>query len=370
MSRRLVYIANARFPTEKAHGLQIAKMCEAFARLGYEVELWLPQRKNHIRQDPYDFYDVAKNFKLRFFPVIDLVGVIPRLGFWLENVTFTQGVARALRTEPDDTIIYSRDQISLYWLTKKTKRKCYFEFHNPPHKVMAQHKHLWSTVSHIFAINQLTADFLQRQGIETDKITVSPSAIDEQFLIDLRNTDSAQLRHQLNINQQKKIMVYTGHLYPEKGIDTLLAAITMLPNYHLCLVGGIEELVAYYRSDASQYGYSDQVTFVGWVPHREVAKYLAIADILVLSNSVKYEESSSYTSPMKALEYVASGKPIVASDVPALREVFHDHPVTFFTADDASSLAEAVMKARPSSGSSSQLLTWDQRAKMISEKFS
>jgi glycosyltransferase involved in cell wall biosynthesis len=106
------------------------------------------------------------------------------------------------------------------------------------------------------------------------------------------------------------------------------------------------------------------------VPHREVAKYLAIADILVLSNSVKYEESSSYTSPMKALEYVASGKPIVASDVPALREVFHDHPVTFFTADDASSLAEAVMKARPSSGSSSQLLTWDQRAKMISEKFS
>lgn len=40
---RLLYLANARLPTEKAHGYQICKMCEAFARTGAEITLMYPQ---------------------------------------------------------------------------------------------------------------------------------------------------------------------------------------------------------------------------------------------------------------------------------------------------------------------------------------
>ena len=48
---KLIYIANSRIPTEKAHGFQIAKMCESFSRAGAETELWLPSRINTIKEN-------------------------------------------------------------------------------------------------------------------------------------------------------------------------------------------------------------------------------------------------------------------------------------------------------------------------------
>ena len=55
--KKLIYIANARIPTEKAHGIQIMKMCEAFAGLGVDVEIIVPKRsvKALINEDPFVF---------------------------------------------------------------------------------------------------------------------------------------------------------------------------------------------------------------------------------------------------------------------------------------------------------------------------
>ena len=63
----MLYIANARIPTEKAHGLQIIKMVEAFART-IDVKLIIPHRfqSKALKQvkDVYDYYDVAKIFDI------------------------------------------------------------------------------------------------------------------------------------------------------------------------------------------------------------------------------------------------------------------------------------------------------------------
>ena len=64
---QLVYIANIRWPTEKAHGYQIGKMCEEFSRQNLEVELWLPHRYNDLYVEPFSFYNLEKNFKTRVF---------------------------------------------------------------------------------------------------------------------------------------------------------------------------------------------------------------------------------------------------------------------------------------------------------------
>ncbi len=47
---KLLYITNFRIPTEKAHGIQIMKMCEAFATCGTDVELVAPLRKTPIAE--------------------------------------------------------------------------------------------------------------------------------------------------------------------------------------------------------------------------------------------------------------------------------------------------------------------------------
>ena len=61
-SKKLIYIANLRLPTEKAYGIQIAKMCEAFGALGLDVELVTPYRISKIKDNLFDYYSIKKNF--------------------------------------------------------------------------------------------------------------------------------------------------------------------------------------------------------------------------------------------------------------------------------------------------------------------
>ena len=84
---RLVYIANIRLPTEKAHGVQIMKTCEAFAALGHTVELVVPNRKTPIAEELFGYYGIQNRFQVTKLAVWDTVG-FGRVGFFLESVLF------------------------------------------------------------------------------------------------------------------------------------------------------------------------------------------------------------------------------------------------------------------------------------------
>ena len=56
---KITYLANIRIPTEKAHGIQIMKMCQAFANQGVRVELVVPKRKNQIRKEAFELIALA-----------------------------------------------------------------------------------------------------------------------------------------------------------------------------------------------------------------------------------------------------------------------------------------------------------------------
>ena len=67
-TKRLLYIVNARLPTEKAHGYQISKMCEAFAENGIESLLVHPYRYQSrpelFQQTVFDYYGVRRVFEI------------------------------------------------------------------------------------------------------------------------------------------------------------------------------------------------------------------------------------------------------------------------------------------------------------------
>ena len=86
---KILYIANIRLPTEKAHGIQIMNMCEALANLGHKVELVTPWRFNFIKSNPFDYYGVEKNFKITKLPSLDLVR-FGRIGFWVQSASFAK----------------------------------------------------------------------------------------------------------------------------------------------------------------------------------------------------------------------------------------------------------------------------------------
>ena len=87
-----------------------------------------------------------------------------------------------------------------------------------------------------------------------------------------------------------------------------------------------------------------RVTFIGQVDPPRVPALLRSADVLVLPNTPG-RASSAYTSPLKLFEYMASGRPIVASDLPALREVLRpDDNAVLVEAGDPEALASGLAR--------------------------
>lgn len=180
--------------------------------------------------------------------------------------------------------------------------------------------------------------FYQQQGVLGSRMIVCPDGVNlERFAI----TESRhECRVKLSLPQDKKIALYAGHLYARKGAHVLAEAAKNLPSDALCVfVGGTAKDITEFTK---QYRASENVLIVGHKPHDDIPYYLRAADVLVLPNSAKDDDARLYTSPMKLFEYMASGTPIIASDVPSLREVLNSDNALFVPPDDSALLADGI----------------------------
>ena len=77
--------------------------------------------------------------------------------------------------------------------------------------------------------------------------------------------------------------------------------------------------------------------------HKEIPLYLKAADLLVLPNTAKETVSRHYTSPVKPFEYMASGRPIIASDLPSIRYVLNEKNAVLVPPDNPEAFAGAII---------------------------
>jgi glycosyltransferase involved in cell wall biosynthesis len=164
------------------------------------------------------------------------------------------------------------------------------------------------------------------------------------------------------------VALYCGHLYGWKGAQTFADAAMRFTNYQLAVfVGGTDWDLEDFKEKNKN---NSHILVLGRKPHTEIPLYLKAADVLVLPNSAQYKLSSHYTSPLKLFEYMASGTPIVASDIPSLREVLNERTAVFFEADNPVSLHEAVKSVFERGFETESLnevkhYTWEKRAQKI-----
>ena len=143
------------------------------------------------------------------------------------------------------------------------------------------------------------------------------------------------------------LVTYAGHLYPRKGVDVLLEALTRAPHLRARIIGGhpAESDLGRLKALAGRLGIESRVEFTGYVHRTAVAGLLEQADVLVLPHTAT-PVSQRYASPLKLFEYMAAGKPIVASDLSAVREILRDGQNACLVAPgDAAALAEGIARA-------------------------
>ena len=335
----IAYIANARIPTEKAYGYQIAKMCEAFASAGHDLTLIAPTRTNNIGENLHEYYGVSNNFKLIYLKSHDwswLRRFIGEYYFYLNSIAFFMKCF-FLKLDKSATV-YTRNP-ELAWLFAKRGYRTFFECHQMPNKKSWLFNFFIKPVTGIIAITQgLKSDIVKRYDYPSEKILVAPDGVDlETFDIDISREDA---RQKLGLPIDKKITLYTGHLYTWKGVDTLAqAAASLPPDTLVYVVGGTKEEIKLFKQRNSD---TSRIINVAARPRNEIAIWLKAADVLILPNSSKEAISEKYTSPLKLFEYMASGTPIIASNLPSLREIIDDNLATLYAADTPLDLNEKI----------------------------
>ena len=334
--KSFLYIANVRLPTEKAHGLQIVKTCEALADTGVKLKLLAPNRKNFIKEDPFNFYSIRDNFTIEKLFCIDFLSfpVLKKFSFWLESLTFYLSVKKYI-SKNKFGVYYTRDFLLAYFLSKINKN-IFYEIHSLPSNPSIKYKKTWKKVKGLVVISQGLKRDLIKNGVEENKISVITDAVDiKNFQI---NQTKEQSRQKLHLHQPDKIILYTGHLYDWKGANLLAAAAKYLAETEIYLVGGTKEDVAKFQK---KYQFKN-LHIVGWQNHRSMPDWLNAADILVLPNSAKSKISSDYTSPLKLFEYMAAKRPILAANLPSMREILDEKSALFFHPDSVVSLVDGI----------------------------
>ncbi len=328
----IAYVANIRIPTEKAHGYQIMRVCSELARQGHQVSLYVPTRTNAIPEDPFAFYGVEKNFSLILVPCFDwirFVKVFGPLAFRLQMISFVRAL-RAMRIAKD-TLVYTRDA-EVVWALGEAGYSCVYNAHNWSTGGRAQR--LLARVKGVVC-NSAGTEEAVRADMSVPTVVASNASDSNPYL----GYDKTILRKELGLPQDSFLVMYAGHLYGWKGAHVLLEAAKVTSDMMFVFVGGTIEDVAWARKE---YENVSNILILGHRPKTEVPKYLAAADALVLPNVGSTEESIKFTSPLKLFEYIASGVPVVASDLPSVRSVIGENEVFFFPPGNVEALANVL----------------------------
>ncbi len=373
IKKKLFIIFHGRFPSEKAASLFAGKSAESFAREGVETTLIVPRRIARDATDPYQYYNLEKNFKIVYLPTIDLftTSFLKAVAFFISFLTFSVFTFFFLlfKARKND-FIYSNESLPIY-LSSFYFPNTLYELHDFPKKKSFFYRSLFKRVRKILSHNNWKMEKLEIIfDVPKSKMILERNAVDiEEFDIPV---SKEKAREKLGLPLGKKIVVYTGHLYSWKGVGTLAEVAKKLPEVLFVFVGGTLSDMKRFKETYDDTG---NILIVGHKEHSEIPYWQKAGDVLVLPNTAKEDISKFYTSPMKLFEYMASERPIIASRIPSIVEILNDKNSVLVEPDSMEALASAISDIIHNQEKGETLSSqarvdveeyaWDKRAKRI-----
>ncbi len=369
---KIVYIAASPVPSGAANSVHVMKMCQALIRAGHDVCLIAPEYNRAedmaLEGDIYARYGISEPFPIMRTPHLRpaVLGVRAHLAaarWYLWRMSPDLVYTRCLRaadmaSRAGYQVIFERHDT---YLNQKAATRSLFE------NLMAR-----ENVRALVVISQALKDHLLGHfKIPAEKILVFHDGADPMP----ETSGPAPFEKKPG----RLAGGYIGHLYRGRGIDVIGAVARMRPEVDFHIVGGRAEDLAEWKNRLAGVG---NLYFHGHVSHAETTRFLAAFDFVMAPYQRKIatvdgSDTSGWMSPLKIFEYMSSGKPILCSDLPVLREVLEDGRTALFcTPDDPEAWSAAIGRLVAEAGSArgigatalaefSGKYTWQARARDI-----
>jgi len=318
---KIIAISGSTIPSTTANSVQTMKAVHALAELGNEVELIVPLENSRSAEREWEHlaehYGLKTRFKISYLPSSS------------RKLFFYTSVRQAKRSQPDLLYVWPIQSAVLGLLFDLP---VVLEMHDLP---SGRGGPFWfryfrdlkgkKTVSVITkALHELLIDNYGK-GMSDLNTVIAPNGVEIERFADL--PDPIEARKQLGLPEAKTILC-AGHLYQGRGVELFidLAKNFESSGHRFVWVGGNKKEMEHWRAVSAEL---TNIEFVGFVPNAQLPLYQAAADILLMpygkniSISSGMGNSGKIASPMKMFEYLATGRPIISSDLPVFREVLN-----------------------------------------------
>jgi len=208
-------------------------------------------------------------------------------------------------------------------------------------RTRALETHCMTEADLVVTLGEAMRDEIIERGVPARNVVIVPNAVSESFLRPLP-ADGGRLRASLGIQPGEQVVGLVSSLVAHEGIGTLLEAVKVLGDRGVraraLIVGDGPERTALQRQ-AAELGLD--AVFTGRVPSSKVRDYHAVLDVFVVPRTP--DRVCQLVTPLKPVEAMASGLPVVVSSVRALAEIVQDGETgLLFPPLDADALADQL----------------------------
>jgi glycosyltransferase involved in cell wall biosynthesis len=331
---KIAYISAAVIPSWTANSVQVLKVCQALMQNGEEVTLYVPGTKSTDWETLSKHYGVSTQFPInwvRFFPAF-------------KKIDFVISALRLARKQKVE-LVYTR----LLWaavLALNWGFPVILELHDRPIGRMGARLLKQFVRSHgpklLVLITHSLQKILEREyaiEVEIEELVIAPDGVDLERYRD--QLSPRQARQKLGL-VEGFTAVYSGGFYEGRGLEILLDLAHSFPKVNFIWVGGREDMVARWKVRINDEQLTN-ILLTGFVDNQILPLYQMAAEILLMPYGKTIAGSSGgniadVSSPMKMFEYMASGRVILTSDLPVLREVLNENNAEFYKSGDLQDL--------------------------------
>jgi glycosyltransferase involved in cell wall biosynthesis len=322
---RLAYISPSALPSRAANAVHVMFQCNGFVRAGAEVTLYAKRGVRDERQLPdllRDAYgvDVASMRLVTFFSEQSRADTMRIASLALRDLR---------RHEPD--VIISRNLYAAFVLAVLRRRPILFETHQLEIGIRNLLQRMIMTLPWVttVAISQRLVECLEEHhGVRPSRPIVlhdaAPDGIESLPAASRRAVLRSLVRRASS--DWDAVCGYFGQLYQGRGVEIIEAMAGARPRCLFLVYGGNESDIAARRRGLRV----ANLEYMGHAPHPVASRVMAAVDVLLMpyqesvSIGVDGHDTARWMSPMKMFEYLATGVPMLSSDLPVLREVLCD----------------------------------------------